>query len=114
MRISDWSSDVCSSDLGFEPGAHLCLGDAVRAGWPAGARPGDGHHAPVGRRFGFAPGRQGPAAEDRKSVVLGKSVSVRVDLGCRRFLKTTSSYYFFFFFFSFFFFFFFSFFLFFF
>src|SRR3546814_19539191 len=27
--------------------------------------------------------------EDRKSVVLGKSVSVRVDLGCRRIIKTT-------------------------
>src|SRR3546814_12329761 len=23
MRISDWSSDVCSSDLGDEPAAHL-------------------------------------------------------------------------------------------
>src|SRR3546814_9710376 len=33
MRISDWSSDVCSSDLGFDPAA---LGrQAARAGNPA-------------------------------------------------------------------------------
>src|SRR3546814_14196383 len=92
MRISDWSSDVCSSDLVV-------------------AVPQDRHLAGRGREFvAFAPlfprlvierhdhfleGKAGqlarqPAAQrpaDRKSVVEGKSVSVRVDLGGRRIIK---------------------------
>src|SRR3546814_1843070 len=38
MRISDWSSDVCSSDLGFEELAGLALGiePAVLVGLGAG------------------------------------------------------------------------------
>src|SRR3546814_14200104 len=31
MRISDWSSDVCSSDLLFRPGVIKALGDAFLA-----------------------------------------------------------------------------------
>src|SRR3546814_12159404 len=75
MRISDWSSDVCSSDLNG-------------ARWPRvlGGRPGRScqegrlwrHAAEAGDR------RRG---QDRKSVVSGKSVSVRVDLGGRRIIK---------------------------
>src|SRR3546814_15649638 len=96
MRISDWSSDVCSSDLdlyarvapaltvysgrpvpdpAFAPGAVLAaLGydaDAVRA-----------------RREAWSP-------EDRESVGSGKSVSVRVGFGGRRFIiktKTNTNY----------------------
>src|SRR3546814_4311816 len=75
MRISDWRSDVCSSDL--DPGT---------ADRPA-ARP-----RPRGRPSAGAAqdqvrsARRGPEA-DRKSVVEGKSVSVRVDLGGRRIIK---------------------------
>src|SRR3546814_13521594 len=103
MRISDWSSDVCSSDLLAPPGT-------VRR-WPSLAT------KVFYRRGGFnwlmscyvdfdfygrcfcmktaEPPRPGSAAtssvmkngsvwsSDRKSVVKGKSVSVRVDLGGR-------------------------------
>src|SRR3546814_14496354 len=77
MRISDWSSDVCSSDL-----PRLVLGQPA-----GGQRRHDG--ALVGviaidRGAGEA-GLGGDIldAADRKSVVWGKSVSVRVDLGGR-------------------------------
>src|SRR3546814_13492433 len=75
MRISDWSSDVCSSDLAerialsWTP-VPLIVAKRCR-------RVNDAHTA------GPAP-RHGP---DRKSVVSGKSVSVRVDLGGRRIIK---------------------------
>src|SRR3546814_17214910 len=81
MRISDWSSDVCSSDLADRPAGrrgegylHVerCGGAAVGVGllhrlWPD----------VIPRR----------GAEDRTRVVSGKSVSVRVDLGGRRIIK---------------------------
>src|SRR3546814_1162995 len=70
LRISDWSSDVCSSDLGARRGSR-------RAG--------------AGRRASSADGRRRDAAapqrRDRKSVEEGKSVSVRVDLGGRSIIK---------------------------
>src|SRR6056297_4231062 len=58
---SDWSSDVCSSDLAGE-GDEEQGGAAVQGGG----------------------GRDHLRSGDRKSVVEGKSVSVRVDLGGRR------------------------------
>src|SRR3546814_17701407 len=94
MRISDWSSDVCSSDLrrrrqGFGLGAgraqaiSVQQGRAVqRAGKVLQDEPtGTGN----GRRSVFL--AEGVVEEprqtvlDRRSVVEGKSVSVRVDLG---------------------------------
>src|SRR3546814_1900823 len=39
MRISDWSSDVCSSDLTVENPAQPWPERAGRTGWPQGARP---------------------------------------------------------------------------
>src|SRR3546814_18147290 len=72
MRISDWSSDVCSSDLadgGRQPRGEQPRTGAQRAADAAG------------------PDHFGRGARDRKSVVAGKSVSVRVDLGGRRILK---------------------------
>src|SRR3546814_13395923 len=90
MRISDWSSDVCSSDLEgqevlqlrpVEPGGNEAAGDAGDQALQqnaAGARIEIG----IGRT-----GRDDKAGEDRKSVVEGKSVSVRVDLGGRRIIK---------------------------
>src|SRR3546814_14884573 len=92
MRISDWSSDVCSSDLT----------EAVEV--VQNPRPGRGreaphrHHAQVlvakhGRQAAdqCGVGQQRVDVEDRKSVVSGKNVSVRVDLGGRRLIekKTT-------------------------
>src|SRR3546814_13959611 len=114
MRISDWSSDVCSSDLirgshasmdmtkqGFgnrhgagtcadRPGARSCVA-VLRAQGAAGGRGSvarAAHHRQ--RDASDALSRvswQGRTARDRKSVVEGKSVSVRVDLGGRRFIK---------------------------
>src|SRR3546814_13257813 len=89
MRISDWSSDVCSSDLfaqffalGFgntvakDLYGALLRRDLARGGAQQRslARPGAAHHG-------------NDLAPDRKSVVWGKSVSVRVDLGGRRIIK---------------------------
>src|SRR3546814_11230340 len=128
MRISDWSSDVCSSDLGgfvggaetaafvahqlhqrdlrvvgeeqmhvarqlvLEEGALLVdqqLGVAVVAHrdrhvhpWLAGHEVGAEPDAAV---------RLAVDALDRKSVVSGTSVSVRVDLGGRRIIKNKNS-----------------------
>src|SRR3546814_13657313 len=102
MRIRDWSSDVCSSDLhrleicrfaeleafrlgGLDDGAgQRMLALAFEAGHQPQrvgvAEAGPGYHVdhprpPFGERA------------DRKSVVKGTSVSVRVDPGGRRVLK---------------------------
>src|SRR3546814_16100950 len=117
MRISDWSSDVCSSDL-----RHRCAGSCTqRVGCDAGGAAavaqivhidqatasrlaGGGDELQrmglrqragerVGETFHLRPRAariqrkhhvQALAAGDRKSVVEGKSVSVRVDRGGRR------------------------------
>src|SRR3546814_18377006 len=96
MRISDWSSDVCSSDLLFRGGdfktREVALGDEVD---DAGDRVGAiGGHRRAGQRVDALDQRERDVVEvdsavdvrrrDRKSVVEGKSVSVRVDLGGRR------------------------------
>src|SRR3546814_20676184 len=89
MRISDWSSDVCSSDLAVIAPCCIDL-------WPF-------EHVDrfvgigVARLPDFlrreAQNRRDPAHQrveqhvDRKSVVSGKRVSVRVDLGGRRIIK---------------------------
>src|SRR3546814_14751230 len=94
MRISDWSSDVCSSDLRFrlQP---FGTGDADRTD--------NALHRSFwcGRRWGpcncgaalLSPDGRGAnkTRTDRKSVVSGKSVSVRVDLGGRRIITTKST-----------------------
>src|SRR3546814_10335214 len=100
MRISDWSSDVCSSDLleGHErhPGvAARTEGQHVEAGEGHHILDGGVFHELLGDRAGELLGprqRSGWRQEigidqDRKSVVSGKSVSVRVDLGGRRIIK---------------------------
>src|SRR3546814_11854854 len=102
MRISDWSSDVCSSDLqdiangfvavgGYADAVALVHGTGSRAyGWrrnggrsvatasPAMMRP-EGAGADLSRPMA--------SNADRKRVVWGKSVSVRVDLGGRRIIQ---------------------------
>src|SRR3546814_12000934 len=75
MRISDWSSDVCSSDLPTDNAA----APRRRRGCP----PSQAGSSSC-RRDWRGPNR---CARDRKSVVSGKSVSVRVDLGGRRIIK---------------------------
>src|SRR3546814_13734662 len=92
MRISDWSSDVCSSDLNalieiqdreqvvveaviFR---HQDGDDRAENESPRHA----GQDAQTGR-----PGIRKIGPRDRKSVVEGKSVSVRVDLSGRRIIK---------------------------
>src|SRR3546814_12477479 len=104
MRISDWSSDVCSSDLADLPGradalSGLAAGLHILRDRAAG---GDRHRAPrpahaqgveiqpgADRRADRPPGRgvPGSAAGDRKSGVEGKRVSVCVDLGGSRIIK---------------------------
>src|SRR3546814_17870767 len=104
MRISDWSSDVCSSDL--QPAGvrasrrplrgllsmrfFLCATKDLphpeererAAPGRASRRTHRGH--PAGKFLWSFPAG---AIKDRKSVVKGKSVSVRVDLGGRGMIK---------------------------
>src|SRR3546814_16853180 len=102
MRISDWSSDVCSSDLHrvYYQGARLDLfgigiplpsfshpiGDGADSGFLAPDIRYDrtnGIEIAVPYNFQFAP-------KDRQRVVQGKCVSVRVYLGGRRIIITTT------------------------
>src|SRR3546814_15369772 len=95
MRISDWRSDVCSSDLPRKSapirtnecqsyGATCRIRDLHLVGPTALFLRGLGGD----RRAGSIVAREDLLPrEDRKSVVTGKSVSVRVDLGGRRIIK---------------------------
>src|SRR3546814_16175174 len=109
MRISDWSSDVCSSDLhaAVEAEAHTVrhhVGVDAALDEPDGALRAadalDGRDlvgqslAPVvergeDRRRGLQRVVAGVGPGDRKSVVEGTSVSVRVDIGGSRIIKKT-------------------------
>src|SRR3546814_17166889 len=81
-RISDWSSDVCSSDLQGLGLAHRPVGVGfLRRGKARGQR-----RREAGQR-GDRDRRVAEVERDRKRVVAGKSVSVRVDLGGRRIIK---------------------------
>src|SRR3546814_1035738 len=95
MRISDWSSDVCSSDLTdpLDLGFGL-IGGIVNAILDAHIAAGSClDHVPADQRGPIVHFVKQPVhvpdhlAGDRKSVVSGKSVSVRVDLGGRRIIK---------------------------
>src|SRR3546814_17384516 len=103
MRISDWSSDVCSSDLADVDAAIAAnvelitavdADDAEVLDRRLGALAGAARHRdlalvrhPAAPAHPFEldakPGRI-LRAKDRKSVVKGKSVSDRVDLGSHR------------------------------
>src|SRR3546814_11729344 len=106
MRISDWSSDVCSSDLitlvgkttadvpdmlmqtedfldDQDDGGMLQIG---RTGEISRYRAIEGGHLYQAVAQAISAGMQ-----DRKSVVSGKSVSVRVALGGRRIIQTNKT-----------------------
>src|SRR3546814_15985862 len=94
MRISDWSSDVCSSDLQFGDVARRDALQCRQRQLVAIVLEGvaidvQTFGVPVDAMLGRAPRafREQLIAGDRKSVVSGKSVSVRVDLGGRRIIK---------------------------
>src|SRR3546814_18608513 len=111
MRISDWSSDVCSSDLVQQPAAladHLqealpgmmvlavgleVLGEVLDALGEEGDLDlgGAGVHV-VGSVALDQVGLAFPGQGDRKSVVSGESVTVRVDLGGGRIIKKKKKY----------------------
>src|SRR3546814_15153906 len=91
MRISDWSSDVCSSDLP----ARADIGGEDIGGGGAQRRRDEAHVERQGlaRLAAVAADAVGRAEFGgkgaRKSVGEGTSGSVRVDLGCGRRNKTT-------------------------
>src|SRR3546814_20128454 len=104
MRISDWSSDVCSSDLRWRGTPRGHEGQAL-AWVPPDKLPGYAM-PPADRpvvaallqpdRYLVTPSPATPADDeawlntlqrDRKSVVEGKRVSVRVDIGGLRSIK---------------------------
>src|SRR3546814_17457329 len=104
MRISDWSSDVCSSDLkrfnmanlgewGVKPTAPTRGSARIRSGRNGWLGVGAVQAFDVAGQGGAVVGIQ--LLGDRKSVVEGKMVSVSVDLGGRRIMQkqqtTTSS-----------------------
>src|SRR3546814_21156371 len=80
MRISDWSSDVCSSDLLQQERLHFADDRRLQVAFL--------QSVPQPQEVEDV----GVAHEDRKSVVSGKSVSVRVDLVGRRIIKTKNKY----------------------
>src|SRR3546814_20930603 len=97
MRISDWSSDVCSSDLWATCQARCLAGHVMLARYRMA--PGPAFMLATGRAViviqedvpGMLQWQRPGTATDRKSVVEGKSVSVRVDLGGRRSIKTKNN-----------------------
>src|SRR3546814_11218106 len=92
MRISDWSSDVCSSDLGNVPAGRIhkktltpsarCPPPSRRSAGAPRSRPATGRCHPPNRAGGNR--RNAHGRPDRKSVGKGKSVAGGVDLGGRR------------------------------
>src|SRR3546814_18757300 len=107
MRISDWSSDVCSSDLkapdrddyrwettvGEQRRASVHVHDGVSEDEFVAMREARDATLAVPKlllpsiQVNIRGGRFPAAAADRKSVVEGKRVSVGVDLGGRRINK---------------------------
>src|SRR3546814_14008096 len=100
MRISDWSSDVCSSDLAGARPARKPRRQRVEN--PGAGRDDDNERGnqefdahgrcPQGGVTFAATGWRVGKGKDRKSVVKGKSVSVRLDLGGRRTIKKNKIY----------------------
>src|SRR3546814_11829942 len=89
MRISDWSSDVCSSDL-YSPNTYtFTKGQASTTATPtySGGSPTSctaSPALPTGLNIDATTCTISGTPTERKGVVQGKSVSGRVDLGGRR------------------------------
>src|SRR3546814_16636375 len=96
MRISDWSSDVCSSDLPHLPARRIINLDALalghqRFGQRGGIAAAGKFNEPAAggadpRRIKRIDRYRGFHGADRQSLVEGKSVSVSVHLGGRSFI----------------------------
>src|SRR3546814_13488106 len=88
MRISDWSSDVCSSDLLLVMRLDL-VGEKTHDRVAEQLQFFVAHHPASGllQKFVARELSRARSGSDRKSAVLGKSVSVRVDHGGRRIIK---------------------------
>src|SRR3546814_12966975 len=93
MRISDWSSDVCSSDLSTKISKRsVTHKKSCRAARNVARARQLLSVVESQARGGCLTGVSGSAdEEDRKSVVSGKSVSVSVALGVRRINHTTNN-----------------------
>src|SRR3546814_2232496 len=89
MRISDGSSDVCSSDLTVKLAGPRCARRERHRDCRGDAVPGDCRHQ-CAREAGLAAAARcrNDEEKDPKRVVEGKSVSVRVDLGGGWVMKT--------------------------
>src|SRR3546814_8319738 len=86
MRISDWSSDLCSSDLSTSTESFKASSKSALKNAPCWRDPPEltrGDYGTYPRTNGATRGTR----TDRKSVVEGKSVSVSVDLGGSRSIK---------------------------
>src|SRR3546814_11551312 len=84
MRISDWSSDVCSSDLREEN--RLILASAARRHeWRTATSRRETSPWRPSRHTGFP----GVRSEERRE---GTSLAVRVDMGGRRIIKNKNHY----------------------
>src|SRR3546814_15027969 len=95
MRISDWSSDVCSSDLATRSTIAQPQQKPITPTLPLPSRmrsapPSATVSAVSAPRSDLPIISRALSSSDRKSVVQGKSVSVRVELGGRRFIKNKS------------------------
>src|SRR3546814_8206819 len=67
MRISDWSSDVCSSDLVDDPGTDRSDGDCGRESAPCTRRADSGRRTDINHRLaadGTSAGSMGLAHDD--------------------------------------------------
>src|SRR3546814_21127466 len=96
MRISDWSSDVCSSDLLLDEAGYIRAAAAQDADTPYGYMMQDASLTWAGYEFletirDTEIWRLTKTGADRKSVVSGKRVSVRLDLGGGRIIKNNNS-----------------------
>src|SRR3546814_14943465 len=100
MRISDWSSDECSSDLQrgrngwneVDQGRYRSCWNPLMSTWTVtGVSPRLSQYQPCDPSNGAVNVPDASlcsrSIQDRKSVVSGKSVSVRVDLGGLRIIN---------------------------
>src|SRR3546814_15848581 len=107
MRISDWSSDVCSSDLHIQMAIHSCLISTITSAVndmssqisnyiqmavssciiSTTRSKVDAMSSQVSNHIHVAVSSCIISTTDRTSVVWGTSVYVRVDLGGRRIIK---------------------------